>query len=109
LSHDERRKHPRFKIRAEAQLQCGRERFAGQVKDICRDAVLLEVERELAMGDEVALHLSLPGTSGPLQVVGRVVRTATGEGGRPEAAVLFADLTPAAETLVDVFLNTLES
>lgn len=104
MTDSERRRHPRFKARVEAQLVHGALRFGGRLKDLCRDAALVEVSRTLAVGDEVALALELPGTGGPLQVVGHVVRTAPGEDGGLDAAILFADLTPTAETRIDFFI-----
>jgi Tfp pilus assembly protein PilZ len=105
MTGSERRRHPRYKASLEAQLALGAERFTGRLKDICRDAVLVEVTRSLAHGDEVALALELPGAGGPLQVVGHVVRIAPGEHGGQDAAILFSDLTPAAETRIDFFIG----
>ena len=104
MTDSERRRHPRFKVRVEAQLAHGALRFGGRLKDLCRDAALVEVSHRLEMGAEVALALVLPGTEGPLQVVGHVVRTAAGEEGGLEAAILFADLTPTALTRIDFFI-----
>jgi hypothetical protein len=101
---EERRKHPRFKVRVGVQLALGAERFPGQLRDLCRDAALVEVEREVAVGSEVALAVQLPGTGGPLQVVGHVVRTAAGDHGGLDIAVLFSEVTPAAETRIDFFI-----
>ncbi len=104
MTENERRRHPRFKAKVEAQLAHRAERFKGMLKDICRDAALVEVTRSLAQGDEVALALELPGAGGSLHVVGHVVRTAPGEHGGQDAAILFSDLTPAAETRIDFFI-----
>jgi hypothetical protein len=71
---------------------------------VCRDAVLLEVGRPVALGSELGLVLELPGTGGPLEVVGSVVREAVGEGGARDIAVLFSDLGPAALTRIDFFI-----
>jgi hypothetical protein len=100
----ERRRHPRFKVSVPVQLVLGAERFAGRLKDLCRDAALVEVDREVAVGSELALALKLPGTGGPLQVAGRVVRAATGDDGGHDIAVLFSEVTPAAETRIDFFI-----
>lgn len=107
---DDRRKNPRFKVGVEAQVTHGSHRFRGLLKDICRDAALVEVDQDIEMGSELALVLELPGTGGPLSVVGKVVRLAALERGR-DVAVLFTDLTPAAETRIDFFvaLQTQES
>ena len=57
-----------------------------------------------AGGAEIVLVLQLPATGGPLQVVGKVVRTAPVEHGGQDIAVIFMDLTPAAETRLDYFI-----
>jgi hypothetical protein len=86
------------------EITFGPERFSGQLKDVCRDAALVEVKRPLALGDQVALVLALPGTDGPFQVAGPVVRIASLPEGAQDAAVLFADVTPAAEARIDLFI-----
>ena len=100
---EERRKSPRFKVRVEAQVAHGAERFRGLLKDICRDAALVEVDRDIPVGSELALALELPGTGGPLHVVGTVVRLCAGEHGQ-DVAILFTDVTPGAETRIDFFV-----
>jgi PilZ domain len=101
---DERRKSQRFQVRVEARVSLGPERFTGLLKDVCRDAVLVEVDRSIPMGSELAMALELPGAGGPLQIVGRVVRQASDGRGGHDVAVLFTDLTPATETRIDFFL-----
>ena len=72
---DDRRKNPRFKVRVEAQVTHGAQRFRGLLKDICRDAALVEVDHRLEMGSELALALELPGTGGTAAwSSGKVVR-----------------------------------
>jgi hypothetical protein len=101
---EERRKHPRFKVGVKVDIALGPERFAGRLKDLCRDAALLEIDSRVPVGAEVALTLQLPGTGGPLRVVGSVVREANGEGGAHEIAVLFVDRSPANETRIEFFI-----
>jgi hypothetical protein len=100
---EERRKHPRFKVGVPVEIAHGPERFGGRLRDLCRDAALLEVDRPVAVGAELGLALQLPGTGGPLQVVGSVVREGVEEGGQVIAVLLF-ELTPAAETRIDFFI-----
>lgn len=104
MSEQERRKSPRFAVRVPVKISRGHEAFAGKLKDLCRDAALVELDRALPLDTEVALTASLPGTGGPVQVVGRVVRVAAGEEGGHDAAVLFTDVTPAAETRIEFFI-----
>jgi hypothetical protein len=99
----ERRKNPRYPVNVEAQVSMGMERLTGTVKDICRDAILVEVKREIPLGTELALALALPGTGGPLHVVGKVVRVAAVPGGQ-DVAVLFTDLMPAYAQRIDFFI-----
>jgi hypothetical protein len=100
----ERRKHPRFKVNVPVEVTLEGDRIAGQLRDVCRDAALVELSRTLPMGSELALAASLPGASGPLQVVGRVVRLGRGEAGGQDVAILFTNMTPAAETEIDFFI-----
>jgi Tfp pilus assembly protein PilZ len=101
---DDRRKSPRFRVGVPALIFLGTERFMGQLKDICRDAALVETQRNLSLGTELALALALPGTGGPLQVAGKVVRVAPGEDSGQDVAVLFTNVTPHAETRIDFFV-----
>ncbi len=101
----DRRKSQRFPVRAPVQLTAGGEVHPAILKDLCKDAALVELRRPLPLGSEVSLLLKLPGTGGPLQVGGHVVRVAPGpEPGTLEMAVLFADVTAASETRIDFFI-----
>ena len=101
----DRRRSQRFPVRAPVQLTAGGEVHPAILKDLCRDAALVEIRHPLQLGTEVSLLLKLPGTGGPLQVGGHVVRVAPGpEPGTLEMAVLFADVTAAAETRIDFFI-----
>ena len=94
----DRRRQPRFSVRVPVQLTSGNEVHPAILKDLCRDAGLVEIRHGLELGSEVSLLLKLPGTGGPLQVGGHVVRVAPGaEAGTVEAAVLFANVTAAAK------------
>jgi hypothetical protein len=48
--------------------------------------------------------MALPGTGGPLEVGGKVIRVAPGDGDAHRLAILFTNLTPAAETRIDFFI-----
>ena len=104
MSDDERRKCPRYPVDIPAQLSSGGESFPAQIKDICRDAVLLECQRGLALEATVALTMDLPGPDCPPQVMGRVIRLVRGEGNARRMAVLFTSSSPAAATAIDFFL-----
>jgi hypothetical protein len=100
----ERRKQPRFKVRVPVQLGSGEHVFLGVLKDLCRDAALVAIKDGLEMGTAVSLVLQLPGTGGPLQIGGKVVRVSAGEPGTLDVAILFDHVTPAAETRIDYFI-----
>jgi len=101
---DERRKSPRFTVEVPVRLTAGGNAFPGHLKDLCRDAVLVETHHALAIDASVAVAMALPGTGGPLEVGGRVIRVAPGEGDARRLAILFTNVTPAAETRIDFFI-----
>lgn len=102
----DRRRHPRFQVRVPLQLTVGSEVRPAILKDLCRDAGLVEVRQPVDLGSDVSMLLKLPGTGGPLQVGGQVVRIAPGaEDGAIELAVLFTNITPAAETRIEFFIS----
>jgi hypothetical protein len=101
---EERRKSQRFAVDVPVRLSCAGISFPGHLKDICRDAVLVETHRVLPVDSEVAVAMSLPGTGGPLEVLGRVIRVSPGDGDAQRLAILFSRLTPAAETRIDFFI-----
>jgi PilZ domain len=78
--------------------------FPGHLKDLCRDAVLVETHQAFPVDARVAVAMALPGTGGPLEVEGRVIRVAPGDGDAHRLAILFTDVTPAAETRIDFFI-----
>jgi hypothetical protein len=108
MNQQERRRNPRFSVNVPVRLTSGGEVFTGTLKDLCRDAALVETPHAAPVGTDVLLALALPGTGGPLQVGGRVVRLAEGDHGGHDMAVLFSELTPAAEARIDFFI-TLQS
>ena len=101
---EERRKSPRFTVEVPVRLTTGGNSFPGQLKDLCRDAVLVETHQPLPIDTQVAVAMALPGTGGPLEVRGRVIRVAPGEGDAQRVAILFTSVTPAAETRIDFFI-----
>lgn len=76
--------------------------------DVCRDAALVEAAEPLPLGTVVSLAMELPGTGGPLEVTGSVVRVAAGEGGHHGLAILFGDISAAAGARIDFFVATRE-
>jgi uncharacterized protein (TIGR02266 family) len=101
----ERRKHPRYPVKMPVSVTSGSRTLAVLVKDISREAVFVNAEEPFPEGAEVTVTFGLPGKDGPLKVPGRVVRAARegGEGG-PGMAILFRELTPAAQVRLDFFI-----
>jgi PilZ domain len=103
---EDRRKNPRFEVASPLQLTAGTTTTSGRLRDICKDAALVDVERPRSLGEFVTLAIDLPGTGeGPVTVAGQVIRVAPGEGGGHGAAVLFTDVTPQAAARINFFLE----
>jgi len=101
---EERRRNPRFAVEVPVRLTAGGEAFPGRLKDLCRDAVLVEAAHVLPLDARVAVAMALPGTGGPLEVNGKVIRLDKGDGADHRMAILFTSVTPAAETRIDFFI-----
>ena len=82
--------------------------FPGHLKDICRDAALVESHHICPLETRVVLSMELPGNEGAVDIGGKVIRLAAGEGDARGMAILFTDLSPAAATRIDFFLATLD-
>src|SRR5688572_6017928 len=89
---EERRRHPRVVVDVPATLKADGADHPARLRDICRDAALVEAERAWPLETEVGLRMELPGTGGSVDVRGRVIRLAPGEAGRHGMAVLFTDV-----------------
>lgn len=100
----DRRKHPRKVVDLPARCVADGESFPARLRDICRDAALIEAQRACAVDTRVVVALDLPGV-GRLEVAGRVIRLDEGEGDAHGMAVLFTEATPAAATRIDLFLS----
>ena len=100
----ERRKSPRYEVDVPVRVTVEGRAHVGRLRDVCRDAALVDAEGRWPLGTPVVLAMELPGTEWPLQVSGTVIRVAAGEGDATATAVVFRDLTPAAETRIDFFI-----
>jgi hypothetical protein len=100
----ERRKSPRKPADLPVRCMADGRSFPGRLRDICRDAALVEVHEALPLDARVVLTVELPG-AGTVEVAGRVIRVTEGEGDARSMAVLFTDATPAAATRIDLFLS----
>ncbi len=109
MSTPERRKSPRFSVDVPARLTVGSDVLTGRLRDVCRDAALVEANRWFPLQTAVTLAVELPGTGGPLELKGTVIRLAPGEQGSHGMAILFTDVTDAAGLRIDFFISQQES
>jgi len=101
----ERRKNPRFPVKMPVTVTRGPQTLTVLVKDISREAVFVSAEDPFPAGTEVTVTFGLPGKDGPLKVGGRVVRVAPGDAeGGAGMAILFTELSPAAQVRLDFFI-----
>jgi hypothetical protein len=101
----ERRKQVRVRLDLPVRVGIEGQVLDGRLRDICREAALVEMNHRCPLGTPVMLTLDLPGRV-PLLVAGTVIRLAEGEGEGQGLAILFADLTPTAAAKLDSFLAT---
>jgi PilZ domain-containing protein len=108
LTGAERRKSPRHVVDIPVRCTALGQTFPGHLKDICRDAALVESHQVCPLETRVVLSMELPGNEGVVDIGGKVIRLAAGEGDARGMAILFTDLTPTAATRIDFFLATLD-
>ena len=101
---DERRKSPRYPVDVPASVEIAGRSHPGRIRDLCRDALFVEIPGFWSIGTRVSLSAELPGGEGPVDLAGRIVRQAAPEEGVSGVAVLFDDLPPATATRIDFFL-----
>jgi hypothetical protein len=106
----ERRKNPRVVVTdVSARVTIGAQTLSGHVQDICRDAILVDVERAIALDTPAVIEVELPGVEGMLRANGHVVRVAGFHDGRQSVAILFDDLQPEEQARVDRFIADQEA
>ena len=101
MSHEDRRKHPRVRLDAAARLKVGERLLEARVRDICRDAVLLEANHWFPLGTELQVRVELPAPHSAIQACGRVLRLSPGEQGSHDLAVLFTEISPGDQLRID--------
>jgi hypothetical protein len=104
VNAEERRRNRRFVLDLPVTIIVAKWARMARLKDVCRDAALVEADRWEPLRTEVGLRMLLPGTSGPLQVSGRVIRLTPGEQGTHGMAILFSGTSPEAEALIAEFV-----
>ncbi len=105
---EERRRSPRVVADAAACLTIGSETIDARVRDICRDAVLVETTRSFPLQTEVSLQTELPKVTGEIRASGRVIRLAPGADGSQAMAILFDDISAEAMLRIDLFVSEQE-
>jgi hypothetical protein len=101
----DRRRSPRVAVDLPVRLTIGNASLPGRVRDLCRDAALVEVHRECALGSEVTLTFDLGDEGSAIQVTGEIIRLAPTDGDARGVAVLFRNLAPQAEGRIEMFLS----
>ncbi|HVR71347.1 MAG TPA: PilZ domain-containing protein [Vicinamibacteria bacterium] len=100
----DRRKSPRKVVDLPVRCVVDGRSFPARLRDICRDAALVEAHEACPLETRIVLALELPG-AGAVEVAGRVIRLTDGEGDAHGLAVVFTAATPAAATRIDLFLS----
>jgi hypothetical protein len=103
----ERRRHPRISVDLAATVLAGGAERPARVKDLCRDAALVESGHAAALGEAGSLAIVVR-RAATVELKGRVIRDAGRAGDGHAFAVLFSDLDPAAATEIEVLLARLE-
>lgn len=105
----ERRKSPRVVVTdVSARVTVGGDTFAALVHDICRDAVLIDLERDIALETPATIEVELPGVQGLIRASGHVVRLVPYGDGRHSVAILFDDLPQEHQLRIDLFISEQE-
>jgi hypothetical protein len=100
----DRRRQPRYVVDIPIRVRCAQGVFPAHLRDICRDAAWVESDRGFPIDARLSIALELPGTGGPMEIDGRVIRVAPGEKAPNGMAILFGDLPPAAATRIDFYI-----
>lgn len=101
---EEQRRSPRVAVDAAGRLTIGDETIDCRVRDICRDAALVEAERSFPLHTEVALETELPKVTGAIRATGRVVRHAGGHDSSWAMAILFDEISAEVALQIDLFV-----
>jgi hypothetical protein len=105
---EERRSSPRYPVDVAAQIEIAGRSHEGRIRDLCRDALFVELAGFWAVGTVVTVTSELPGGAGPVTLRGQIVRQADPEEESAGVAILFSDLAPSAATRIDIFLAAQE-
>ena len=100
----DRRRQPRYLVDIPVRLRCAEGVFPAHLRDICRDAAWVECDRGFTIDARLSITMELPGTGGPMEIDGRVIRLAPGEKAPNGMAILFGNLPPTAATRIDFYI-----
>jgi hypothetical protein len=102
---EERRKSPRVVVDVPARVTIGEQTIDGRVRDICRDAALVRVDRRYPLQTRAVLETELPKVSGAIRAAGSVVRVADSDDGTHGIAILFDELPPEVALRIELFVS----
>ncbi len=100
----ERRKSPRVVVDLPVRVTIEEVTVPGHLRDICRDAALVEVHHRCAIG--LPVRLGWDTGTGAVEVAGAVIRLDQGEGDAQGIAILFSGATPAAATAIELLIDS---
>lgn len=104
MNGQDRRRHPRVVVDVPVRIVDQGAEHVARLRDICREAALVESTREWPLDAEVGLRMQLPGVNEGINVQGRVIRLVPNPGGSHAMAILFTDVTPLAGLRIDFFV-----
>jgi hypothetical protein len=99
----ERRKNPRVTVDLPVKVWVGGDAVPGHLKDICRDAALVEIHHRCDVGTPI--RIAWETRDGAVEVSGRVIRLALGEGDAQAVAMLFGDVPSFAATQIELLID----
>jgi len=108
LGGTERRRSDRVDLVVRVDYKTVDELFSEFARNINEGGLFIETETPPAIGSEVALQFSIPGSDQPLQVIGRVVRASPGDRGEPPGmGIEFENLDNQSQDLIDELVRNL--
>lgn len=104
MTGQERRRYPRVTVDVPIRIFEDGIEFSGLLRDICREAALVETSRAWPLDTEISLRMELPGITEVIEARGKVIRLVHNEVGTTGMAVLFTDITPISGLRIDFFI-----
>jgi hypothetical protein len=105
------RRHPRFEVQLEAQVQLGGHTIPALTKDVSRGGICIVCARDASPGTVIRLRLALALGNGAfseqLELSARVI-WCTAVDGRHQLGAVFTELTPEKRGFLEMFLRFLQ-